>query len=119
MPSSDTCERTHESAAWADSFMTSPSWPVSVSVLLPFILVASMNRISPPVGVQDMPIATPGMLVRSSSSSCMYFGTPSSSPTSASVTSTRSVWPSTRRLAILRVTAAIARSRFRSPASRV
>ncbi len=45
------CERTHESAASADSCITSPSWPVIVSLPLPGYAVASMNRTSPPADV--------------------------------------------------------------------
>ena len=56
--------RTHDSAAWADSRITSPSWPVIVSLPEPFIAVASMNRTSPPTGVHARPVATPGTLVR-------------------------------------------------------
>ena len=52
------------SAAVADSFMTSPSWPVRVRPFLPFIAVASMKRSSPPVGVQARPVATPGVDIR-------------------------------------------------------
>src|SRR5207244_3993368 len=52
MPSSPACERTHDSAACTDSFMTSPSWPVRVSVRAPRIRVASTNSTSPPAGVQ-------------------------------------------------------------------
>ena len=58
----------NDSAACADSFITSPSWPVSTSCPLPFILVASMNRMSPPTGVQARPVATPGSAVRSATS---------------------------------------------------
>ena len=42
MPSWRACERTQESAAWALSFITSPSWPVMVRLLLPHIWLASM-----------------------------------------------------------------------------
>lgn len=52
-------------ARWADSFMTSPSCPVSVSWPSPSILLASTNMISPPRGVQASPMATPGWLRRS------------------------------------------------------
>lgn len=52
-------------ARWADSFMTSPSWPVRVSWPSPSIRLASTNMISPPKGVQAKPIATPGWLNRS------------------------------------------------------
>ena len=45
------CERTHESAAFADSFITSPSWPVTISSPLPGYAAASMNSTSPPAGV--------------------------------------------------------------------
>ena len=34
-PSPTAWLRTHESAAWADSCITSPSWPVTVSLPLP------------------------------------------------------------------------------------
>ena len=60
--SSPAWPRTHESAACADSRITSPSWPVIVSLPAPGIAVASMNRTSPPTGVQASPVATPGVL---------------------------------------------------------
>ena len=65
MPSVSAFERRYESAACADSFITSPSWPVRVSDPLPVILVASMKRMSPPAAVQARPVATPGISVRS------------------------------------------------------
>ena len=46
----------------ADSFITSPSWPVIVSWLAPAIRDASMKSTSPPTGVHARPIATPGSL---------------------------------------------------------
>ena len=60
--------RTHDRAARADSFMTSPSWPVRIRLPLPVIADASMNRMSPPVGIQASPVATPGISVRSAAS---------------------------------------------------
>ena len=96
-PSSSAFARTHESAACADSFITSPSWPVSVSVPLPGIREASTKRTSPPVGVHARPMATPGFFVRSSTSSSRNLGAPSSSTTSAGVTVTGCSWPSARR----------------------
>ncbi len=45
------CERTHESAACADSCITSPSWPVIVSFPLPGYACASMKSTSPPAAV--------------------------------------------------------------------
>jgi hypothetical protein len=48
----------------ADSFITSPNWPVRVRRLLPFMAVASMNSRSPPTGVQARPMATPGVVRR-------------------------------------------------------
>ena len=68
MPSSAARALTRVSAACALSFMTSPSWPVRMSLLLPGTRVASTNRISPPVGVQARPVATPGTLVRMATS---------------------------------------------------
>ena len=50
-PSSSERERTHESAVWADSCITSPSCPVMVSFPVPAYAVASMKRTSPPTAV--------------------------------------------------------------------
>src|SRR5438094_163629 len=51
MPSWSACDLAYVSAARADSFMTSPSWPVSTSSPLPRITLASTNMMSPPTGV--------------------------------------------------------------------
>ncbi len=59
MPSSACRERMNETAAVADSFITSPSWPVSVSFPVPGIAVVSMKRMSPPTGVYARPVDTP------------------------------------------------------------
>ncbi len=59
---------TSVSAACALSFITSPSWPVRISLPLPGVRLASMNRMSPPTGVHARPVATPGRLVRLASS---------------------------------------------------
>src|SRR4030067_1080067 len=48
IPISVAWERTQESAACADSFITSPSCPVSVNALLARMRVASRNRVPPP-----------------------------------------------------------------------
>ncbi len=56
------------SAACALSRITSPSWPVRIRLPLPGALAASMNRMSPPTGVQASPVATPGTLVRMAAS---------------------------------------------------
>ena len=64
MPSAAARFLTIDSAACALSFITSPSWPVRISLPEPGMRVASMNRISPPTGVQARPVATPGTLVR-------------------------------------------------------
>ncbi len=68
MPSSSTWVRTHDRPARADSFITSPSWPVRIRFPLPAIAEASMKRMSPPVGIQARPVATPGISVRSATS---------------------------------------------------
>ena len=47
-------------AKLADSFITSPSCPVSMTLHSPSILVASTNIISPPITVHARPTATPG-----------------------------------------------------------
>ena len=67
----------------ADSFMTSPSWPVSTSPPLPGIDAASTNRTSPPAPVTASPVATPGTAVRTAAS-WKTFGRPSASRTAAS-----------------------------------
>ena len=113
------CVRSHDNAARADSFITSPSWPVSVSDPVPAIRDASMNSTSPPAGVQARPIATPGSLVRSSISSSRNLGAPSISTTTSGVISIGASLPSARRRATFRHSAPISRSRFRTPASRV
>ncbi len=80
------CMRSHDSAARADSFITSPSCPVSVSEPVPAMRDASMKSTSPPTGVHARPMATPGSLVRSSISSSRNFGAPSISTTTSGVT---------------------------------
>ena len=56
----------------ADSFITSPSCPVSTRLLPPdpppFIAVASTNSTSPPAPVTASPVATPGVAVRAADS---------------------------------------------------
>src|ERR1041384_4951251 len=59
-------------AACADSFMTSPSWPVSVIWPLPGIRIASMNMMSPPTGVHASPVATPISGARPATSLCTF-----------------------------------------------
>ena len=113
------CERTQARAVWADSFITSPSCPVSESVRLPGMRVASTNRMSPPAGVHASPVTTPGTPVRCSSSSNSNRGWPRNEVTMSGVTRAGSVSPSARRRATLRQTLAISRSRLRTPASRV
>ncbi len=44
----------------ADSFITSPSWPVRVSLPVPGMNVPSTKRISPPTGVHASPVTMPG-----------------------------------------------------------
>ena len=46
-------------AAWADSFITSPSEPVSSSLPLPSTTATSACKISPPTEVQARPLTTP------------------------------------------------------------
>ena len=46
-------------AMLADSFMTSPKLPVRVSLPLPGLRLASINKISPPTDVQAKPVTTP------------------------------------------------------------
>ena len=92
MPSSSAWPRTYDSAMRADSFITSPSWPVRTMFSLPGIEVASMKSTSPPVPVTDRPVATPGTAVRSAAS-WKTFWRPS-----ASRTSSRSITTGAREL---------------------
>ena len=108
-------------AAMADSFITSPSWPVTVRRPLPGMAVASMKRMSPPTGVQARPVATPGSLVRRLTSAVIR-GRPRRSCTRLTLTVKRLRRPfvaSTTSRASLRQTLPISRSRLRTPASRV
>src|SRR5437879_6459752 len=57
-------------AACADSFITSPSWPVRVIWPLPGIWIASTNMMSPPTGVHARPVATPTSGARPATSLC-------------------------------------------------
>ena len=110
--------RAQDSAAWADSFITSPRWPVRVRRPLPFMIEASTKSTSPPVAVQARPVAIPtaSFLSRSSGS---VFGAPRNLWRDPGVTRTVPVSPSATLRATLREIAAISRSKFRSPASRV
>ena len=104
----------------ADSFITSPSWPVRTSSLpSPSIEVASTKRTSPPVPVTARPVATPGTAVRSAAS-WKNFWRPSASRTTSTSTSTgASTWSAAIRVAVLRSTVPSSRSSCRTPASRV
>ena len=117
MPSRSPCERTYESAIVADSLMTSPSCPVSVSPL-PAISVASTTSTSPPVPVTASPVATPATDSRLAMSTSGR-GLPSSSRRSPATTVTGASTPSASFLADLRSTFWIRRSTLRTPASRV
>jgi len=70
----------------ADSFITSPSCPVSTRPLPleppDFITVASMNSTSPPAPVTASPVATPGVAVRAADS-WKNFWRPSASRTAS------------------------------------
>ena len=56
IPSSLACERTKERAISADSFMTSPSWPVRVRPSVPSMTLASTKSTSPPAPVTARPV---------------------------------------------------------------
>ena len=57
-PRSASRQRAKVSAAWPDSFITSPSWPVSTRPR-PAVSATSTRSTSPPVSVQASPFATP------------------------------------------------------------
>ena len=68
IPSSPVCALAYDSAARADSLITSPSWPVRRTLPAPAIQAASTSSTSPPTGVTAKPVATPTSGVRDSSS---------------------------------------------------
>jgi hypothetical protein len=118
MPRSSARFLTIDSAACALSRITSPSWPVRMSLPEPGMRVASMNSMSPPTGVQARPVATPGTLVRmaTSFSNC---GEPRIVWRSSGVMRIFPLSPSAMRTAAWRSALPISRSRFRTPDSRV
>ena len=113
------CERTHESAACADSCITSPSWPVIVSAPLPGYAVASMKRTSPPTAVYASPVATPGSDVRLRTSPEKRRGAEPVAQQLVVDLDLRRACPVATCVAALRQTSAMRRSRLRTPASRV
>ena len=113
MPSSS--DLTYESAAAADSFITSPSCPVTWSLPSPGKAVASTNSTSPPTGVQASPVATPGSSVR-----CPTSGWKRGLPSSSRTTAGRTVrferrLPSANSRATLRQSEPTSRSSERTP----
>ena len=116
MPSEDARFLTIERAACALSFITSPSWPVRMSLPLPETRVASMKRMSPPTGVQASPVATPGTLVRIATSFSNGAG-PSTLARSSLPMRIEPLSPSAMRTAAWRKALPISRSRLRTPAS--
>ena len=118
MPRRSACDFTKVTAACALSFMTSPSWPVRMSLPLPRTRLDSMNRMSPPAGVQARPVATPGTLVRSATSFSKR-GAPRMPSNVAASIDTCVARPEAIDTAALRSSAPICRSRLRTPASRV
>ncbi len=105
-------------ASLADSFMTSPIWPVRIISSLPSTCADSTNRISPPNGVQASPVATPGMRVRCLDSGMKRTG-PSAFSTNPVSMANASLHPEATWAAMVRRTDAISRWRFRTPDSLV
>ena len=66
---------------------------------LPGTRVASMNRMSPPTGVQARPVATPGTLVRMATSFSNRRGAEDRRQVAAASMRTRSTLPSAIRIA--------------------
>ena len=84
-PNSPARLRSQERAASADSRITSPSEPVSLSSPLPGMRVDSTKRMSPPAGVQARPTATPGCPARSAISGSNRTGPSSSARSSGAI----------------------------------
>ena len=119
MPSCVARALTSDSAACALSFITSPSWPVRISLPLPGMRAASMNRMSPPTGVQASPVATPGMPLRIATSASNLRGAEDRVQVVGADRRAAARVPSAMRTATWRNTVPISRSRLRTPASRV
>ena len=59
MPNSSALLFKYASAIVALSFITSPRFPVTITFPLPLLIELSINKISPPTGVQASPVTTP------------------------------------------------------------
>src|SRR5947209_3216577 len=118
IPSEPARARSRLHAACADSFITSPSCPVSVICPLPGIWIASMNMMSPPTGVHASAVDTPTSGARPATSLCTL-GWPAYFSRFFAVTRTVSALRSTTSRAALRNAPWISRSSWRTPASRV
>ena len=105
-------------AACADSFITSPNWPVSFKPSLPSYLMVSMYRISPPTGVHANPTATPGGIC-SLYISRSYLALPKMFSIFSAVTFTSYSSSNATDLAVFRITDAICLSNSLTPLSRV
>ena len=110
--------RTYESAACADSFITSPSWPVVTTRPAPGIFRASTTSTSPPAAVHARPDATPTSSFLPAVSG-EKIRCPRYRSSLSAVTWWRSASPVARARATLRHTVAIWRDRPRTPASSV
>ena len=71
-------ERIYDCAALADSFITSPNWPVRINFPLPSRSDVSTLRSAPPTSVHARPVATPVSLLFSAKSS-LYLISPKNS----------------------------------------
>src|SRR5438094_1870133 len=118
IPSEPARARSRLHAAWADSFITSPSCPVRVICPFPGIWIASMNMMSPPTGVHASAVDTPTSGARPATSLCTL-GWPAYFSRFFTVTRTVSALRSTTSRAALRSAPWISRSNWRTPASRV
>ena len=118
MPKSTQRDCTKDRAAWIDSSITSPSFPVVLIRPLPATVTASMVSNSPPTSVQARPVVMP---IWSSSSVWpkRKRRTPAYLPTLRWVTDSFLALPWTISLTALRIRPASERSRLRTPASRV
>src|SRR5213594_866393 len=103
IPSVAARARSRLHAACADSFITSPSWPVRVICPLPGIWIASTNMMSPPTGVHASPVATPTSGARPATSPCTC-GCPAYRSRVAGVTAIFFAFSSTTSSAALRST---------------
>ena len=109
----------YEIAVWADSFITSPNWPVNTTCPLPFNTLTSTFKVTPPTAVHASPVTIPISGLTPAKSN-VYLSLPKYSSRSSFLTTTSvKVGSSTYFLAIFLHIFPIVLSKVLTPASLV